>query len=125
MEIEVMLSRWNQCIAGLQESEQRIKNILSEVDIVRQQLRSSEDPAMILIGKKLEKQITELHWKMQTIRTMRMAMDKMKSLYLENEDSIEDGITAWTEPNPRAQVMPGFSDSEWFRTVQSKIRLKG
>lgn len=125
MEIEVKLSGWKQCIVGLQKSEQRIKNVLSEVNIIRQQLSNSEDLAMILVGKKLEKQITQLQWKIQTIRTMHMAMEKMRLVYIESEASIEDGLSVWDEPDPGVQVMPGFSDREWFGRVQSEIRLKG
>ena len=125
MEIEVTLSKWSQCIFELQESERRIKNVLSDIEAIHQQLRSSEDPALIMTDKAIEKQITELHRKIQEMRTLYSAMEKIKSVYLESEAFIEDGLSVWVEPDPGVQIMPGLADRDWLKKIQSEIKLKG
>ena len=125
MEIEVILPGWNQCISGLRDSEQQLKKTAMEIDEVSRQLMFSEDPSLQLTGKKLHDQVNQTQWRAGTIQTFHMALEKIKHLYLENEEAIGDGMMKKADPIAGIQVMPGFADKEWFEKVQTVIKLKG
>lgn len=89
MELELSLKRWNRLIGQLSEYTKILRHSEAELEEICSRIRKEEKTQEnISIVKSIQKQEDSLHGQVIRLNEMRTALEKIKRLYEECEDSI-------------------------------------
>lgn len=116
MQIEVFFQRWRYALEALETGERSVQQQIRELEELNISIRRKGGSAMKAAVRTLEKQKETLQKQYDSLRTLRIALERIQKAY----ESTEDAILRAAEP--RRKTFPetlGITDLEKLQEMVS------